>query len=172
MYVLVVDKIATLLQMPLCQHIQEIPHLIRLRIAHPVTIHLIGADHHWDAVEHEVIRRGGPTAVASKLGYLLSGPLQTSSVSTSNTVISLLQTLSSTKKKEIDLQHFWSLESIDVSTPVEKNDRQNFLDCYLNSSITRTAAITRDFLARKIRLLSLPIIVPVKGSMLHDPTSC
>jgi len=97
--------------MPLCLHIQENPHLTGLRITHPVTIHekfdislLIGADHHRDIVEDEVIRGGGPTAVASKLGYLLSEPLQTSSVSTSTTVVNLLQTLSSTKKEKIDLQ--------------------------------------------------------------------
>ncbi|KAK2556862.1 hypothetical protein P5673_021074 [Acropora cervicornis] len=90
---------------------QENPHLAGLRITHPVTIHekfyislLIGADHHRDIVEDEVIRGGGPTAVASKLGYLLSEPLQTSSVSTSTTVVNLLQTLSSTKKEKIDLQ--------------------------------------------------------------------
>ena len=71
--------------MPFCLHIQENPHLTGLRITHPVTIQekfdislLIGADHYRDIVEDEVIRGGGPTAVASKLGYLLSGPLQTS----------------------------------------------------------------------------------------------
>ncbi|KAH3841251.1 hypothetical protein DPMN_114710 [Dreissena polymorpha] len=34
---------------------------------------LIGADHYWDLVEDTVIRGNGPTAVKSKLGYLLSG---------------------------------------------------------------------------------------------------
>ena len=36
---------------------------------------LIGADHYWEIVEDHVIRSNGPTAVGSKLGYLLSGPL-------------------------------------------------------------------------------------------------
>ena len=35
---------------------------------------LIGADYYWDIVENNTVRGPGPTAVASKLGYLLSGP--------------------------------------------------------------------------------------------------
>jgi len=110
--VVVVDKIATLLQRPLYQHIQEIPHLTGLIIAHPVTIHekfdtslLIGADHFRDKVEDEAIREGGPTAVAFQTWVPPIRTLQTSSVSTSNTDVKLLQTLSSTQKEEINLQH-------------------------------------------------------------------
>ena len=36
---------------------------------------LIGADTYWSIVQETVIRGPGPTAVESKLGYLLSGPL-------------------------------------------------------------------------------------------------
>ena len=36
---------------------------------------LIGVDHYWKIVEDHIVRRDGPTAVQSKLGYLLSGPL-------------------------------------------------------------------------------------------------
>ena len=43
---------------------------------------LIGADFYWSIVQETVIRGPGPTAVKSKLGYLLSGPLHTSSCST------------------------------------------------------------------------------------------
>ena len=59
-------------------HFKELP----VNLAHPVTSDkkfeislLIGADHYWDIVEDVVIRGNGPTAVGSKLGYLLSGPL-------------------------------------------------------------------------------------------------
>jgi len=34
---------------------------------------LIGADHYWDVVEDKIVRGKGPTAMQSKLGYLLSG---------------------------------------------------------------------------------------------------
>ena len=37
---------------------------------------LIGAYFYWDLVEDHVIRGNGPTAVKSKIGYHLSGPVQ------------------------------------------------------------------------------------------------
>ena len=38
---------------------------------------LIGLDHYWNVVLGEVVRGGnGPTAVYSKLGWLLSGPVE------------------------------------------------------------------------------------------------
>ena len=83
--VLVVEKIATPLQTHLQQGGEDLPHLRGLKLAHLITSDesfdvslLIGADHYWDLVEDHVIRGPGPTAVASKLGYLLSGPLPTS----------------------------------------------------------------------------------------------
>ena len=142
--VLVVEKIATPLQNHLCREIQDMPHLRGLRLAHPITSDehfaislLIGADHYWDIVDDTVIRGQGPTAVASKLGYLLSGPLQTSLTKPSETCVNLLHTLSSTKKEEFDLEQFWSLEAIGISPQSEKNDHETFLDNYINTSITR-----------------------------------
>ena len=35
---------------------------------------LVGADFYCDLVEDHIIRGDGPTAMSSKLGYLLSGP--------------------------------------------------------------------------------------------------
>ena len=125
---LVVEKIATPLQNHLSRQIQDMPHLRGLKLAHPVTSDenfaislLIGADHYWDIVEDTVIRGQGPTAVASKLGYLLSGPLQTSFIRPSETVVNLLHTLSSTKKEEFDLERFWSLEAMGISPQSEGN---------------------------------------------------
>ena len=76
---------------------EDLTHLRRLKLAHPITSDqsfdvslLIGADHYWDLVEDHVVRGHGPTAVASKIGYLLSGPLQTSSGVSSTTVVKLL----------------------------------------------------------------------------------
>ena len=111
--VLLVEKIATPLQNHLCQQIQDMPHLRGLKHAHPITSDenfaislLIGADHYWDIVKDTVIRGQGPTAVASKLGYLLTGPLQTSFIRPSETVVNVLHTLSSTQKEEFDLEQF------------------------------------------------------------------
>ena len=142
--VLVIDQIATPLQNRFRQQIQTIPHLRGLPLAHPVTSDedfeislLIGADHYWDIVKDTVIRGQGPTAVESKLGYLISGPLQTNCVNRTDTVVNLLQTLSSTTAAERDLEHFWSLESIGISPPAEMDDQESFLQHFQRSSITR-----------------------------------
>jgi hypothetical protein len=123
--VLVVEEIATPLQIPPRQHINDMSHLKNLTLAHPITaqedfrisLH-IGTDHYWDIVEDEVIRGQGPTAVASKLGYLLSGSR-------------------STKRTELDLERFWSLESIGITPPSRTENQQDFLENYINTSITR-----------------------------------
>jgi hypothetical protein len=87
-------------------------------------------------VEDEVIRGQGPTAVASKLGYLLSGPLPTPS-KPSNTLVNLLQTVTSTKRTELDLERFWSLESIGITPPSRTENQQDFLENCINTSISR-----------------------------------
>jgi len=45
---------------------------------------LIGADDYWDIVGDDIIRGNGPTAVASRLGYFLSGPLPESALDRTN----------------------------------------------------------------------------------------
>ena len=61
--------------------VHSLPHLKRLTFAHPITNEhtfeinlLIGADYYWNVVEDEIIKGRGPTAVKSKIGYLLSRP--------------------------------------------------------------------------------------------------
>ena len=51
-------------------------------IAHPITGDehfeislLIGADQYWNFIGDHIVRGDGPTAMQSKLGYLISGPL-------------------------------------------------------------------------------------------------
>ena len=68
----------------------KLPYLRNLPLAHPVLSSdsfkislLIGTDHYWDIVEDHIVHGQRPTAMSSKLGYLLSGPLpvdQTTSV--------------------------------------------------------------------------------------------
>ena len=60
-----------------------------LKLAHPLTGEdmfsislLLGADKYWDIMGNRVIQGDGPTAVQSMIGYLLSGPLQTSIIDT------------------------------------------------------------------------------------------
>ena len=77
--VLIVPTIALPLQNPLRASIEEFPHL---PLAYPISENknfeisiLIGADYYWHFVQDHVVRGNSPTAVQSKLGYLLSGPL-------------------------------------------------------------------------------------------------
>ncbi|XP_063408992.1 uncharacterized protein LOC134692470 [Mytilus trossulus] len=90
--VLIVPMIAT----PLQNHIRNIDtqngYLRGLKLAHTMTQQdsfdislLVGADHYWDIVEDHIVRGNGPTAVKSKIGYLLSGPTYSKKTNTSKT---------------------------------------------------------------------------------------
>ena len=80
--VIIVPTIAAPLATYTGANVRELPHLKGLSLAQnvddsPFTVDiLIGADHYWNIVENEVVKGPGPTAAKSKIGYLLSGPLQ------------------------------------------------------------------------------------------------
>jgi len=83
-----VPQIAAPVQNFVNSTLRTLPHLWDLKLAHPVgsaeKFHislLIGVDHYWDIVGNYIVRGRdtGPSAMESKLGYLLSGPLPTPS---------------------------------------------------------------------------------------------
>jgi len=81
--VLITPNIAAPIQ-NLQRDVSILPHLRNLKLAHPIKTDemfeislLIGADAYWKLVQNHIVRGDGPTAVQSKLGYLLSGPLPT-----------------------------------------------------------------------------------------------
>ena len=83
---LVVPTIAAPIQNLVNSDLQNLTHLRGLKLAHPVSSMekldislLVGVDHYWDIVGNHIMKGRGPTAMQSKLGYLLSGPLLTSS---------------------------------------------------------------------------------------------
>ena len=137
--VLIVPTIAA----PLTNHarleIANLSYLKGLKLAHPVTEEenfeismLIGADFYWDIVENEIIRGNGPTAVKSKLGYLLSGPTFNSNVSTVTTT--MMNVLIQHKQEEVDLEKFWNLESLGVTKKETRStNEQSFYDTYESS---------------------------------------
>ena len=136
--VLIVERIATPLQLRSHHHINNIPHLKNLQLAHPVTNYenfeislLVGADQYWDIIEDQVIRGNGPTAMKSKVGYLLSGPLKTDQPV--HSIANFLQISSD----EYDLQRFWSLESLGIAPPTENDPHKQFLEQYQQSFISR-----------------------------------
>ena len=118
--VLIVPTIAA----PICtvdqRTITNLPYLNGLRLAHPlssaeqlsITL-LIGADQYWKIVEDHVIRGSGPTAVGSKLGYLLSGPLDTSA---HGKMVTNMFHISAQSVQTPDLEQFRNVESV-VITP-------------------------------------------------------
>ena len=90
----------------------HLSHLQNLQLAHPLAAKqefkislLVGADHYWDIVGDHIVRglEGGSPAVASKLGYLLSGPVHlTNTLHTStSTIMSIF-----IECNEFDLERF------------------------------------------------------------------
>ena len=109
--VLVVPKLAAPIRNSVRTCLHQLPYLKGLYLAHPITsddnFHvsvLVGADHYWQFIQDHIVRGNGPTAVQSRLGYLLSGPLPVPQVvETSNFHISMLSCITEeaehTKKK-------------------------------------------------------------------------
>ena len=140
--VLVVSRIAIPLQNTASINMTHLPHLQNLQLAHPLVAEqefenslLVGADHYWDIVGDHIVRgvEGGPTAVASKLGYLLLGPVHlTNTLHTStSTIMSIF-----TERNKFDLERFWNLESVGVAVS-NVSAEQDVLQHYLSSCVTR-----------------------------------
>lgn len=97
---------------------------------------LIGADYYWDIVENDILRGMGPTAVKSKLGYLLSGPMPT--IEESTVPATTLNVLVQHKKEEAELELFWKLESTGVTPDESTKKGQTLLrDIRVNSITSR-----------------------------------
>ena len=135
--VLIVPTIAAPLQNAVQSQLTQLPYLQGLTLAHPVTSEkefelslLIGADHYWDIIEDHIIRGNGPTAMKSKLGYVLSGPLpQSVDTTTSALHIAALQT------NEYDLQRFWAIEASGTSPSCNTDNEP--IQSYIDSCISR-----------------------------------
>ena len=76
-------------------NLSQFPGLLKLDLADPPSCAakgidvLIGSDYYWTIVGEEVIQTdGGPTVIKSKLGWLLSGPMN-ASVHPDNTITHL-----------------------------------------------------------------------------------
>ena len=142
--VLVVPRIATPMQNTASisvTHVQ-LPHLQNFQLTHPLAAEqefeislLVGADHYWDIVGDHTVRGvgGGPTAVASKLGYLLSGPVKLTNTLHTNTNTIMLTI---TRQCEFNLERFWNLESVGVSES-DLSTEEDMLQHNLSSCVTR-----------------------------------
>ncbi|XP_071127721.1 uncharacterized protein [Mytilus edulis] len=138
--VLIIPEIA----MPLQIHVRSVTnmrHLRGLKLAHPVSDDdmfeieiLIGADYYWSIVGDDIIRGEGPTAVESKLGYLLSGPTMTSTCTTSRS--SILNVIVSHKTEELNLEKFWEIESLGVEDKTGNTENDEFQKMYEETAIS------------------------------------
>ena len=135
---LIVPSICT----PIRNHVDastlDLPHIRGLTMAQPVNAGphshisiLIGADFYWSFVGDRVIRGNGPTAVDSKLGYLLSGPMSRD-VTFPNEVAAFHVMAETTPDP---LERFWEIESIGIKDPVTQDesrcDFEHFRDSYI-----------------------------------------
>ncbi len=102
----------------------ELDHLKNLNLAHLYTGEktfrvdlLIGADFYWSFIgDEKPIRGQGPTAINSKIGYLVSCPLDSVQVQKPVQAISLhIQTVEAD-----DWSHLWSLETLGIFPHLEK----------------------------------------------------
>ena len=108
-------------------------------LAHPITGDrpfevslLIGVDHYWKIVGDHVIRGDGPTAVKSKLGYPLSGPLNLPNHT--QEITSTFHISVSPTNIEETIEKFWTIESTGtLSTSPQSHDQ--FTNDYLASIV-------------------------------------
>ena len=112
----------------LTKRLKDLPYMDTF----PIQI-LIGADYYWSLVGDHIIRGRGPTAVSSKLGYLLSGPIQQSDSYTDSPTTLFIST-DSKLDLEGNIQRFWDLESIGIKDTCD--EPTNYLDNYRDTCVT------------------------------------
>ena len=138
--VLVVPKIAAPLQCITSSKLQELPYLRDLTLAHPIMKRdsqfdislLIGVDYYWKIVEDDIVRGDGPTAVQSKLGYLLSGQLVLLTYSNIAQACTLALTVNMDMRSKC-LKNFGNRIQWNIS---HNKNSDKFMNTYLNS-VTR-----------------------------------
>ncbi|XP_065896345.1 uncharacterized protein [Dysidea avara] len=137
---LIVPTIATPLRNAVKLNTTQLPYLSGLPLAHPITQDdsfkislLIGTDYYWDLVEDH-IRRNGPTAMSSKLGYFLSGPLPTEHSLITHTNAFHVAAHHSTN---CDFKQFWELESTGTTSTLDTNTDKTFLIECSNTYVSR-----------------------------------
>jgi len=76
-----------------------------------------------DIVGNHIVRGNGPTAVASKLGYLLSGPLLSTKADKEAHMMNIITSLPDTTS--FDIKKCWKLESIGINQEPTETDEMN-----------------------------------------------
>ncbi|XP_052221173.1 uncharacterized protein LOC127837788 [Dreissena polymorpha] len=138
--VLIVPTIAAPIRCGYLRSTAELPYLRGFKLAHSVTGDtlfdislLVGADHYWDIVEDHVVRGNGPTAVKSKIGYILSGPMPSTSHASADKHI--LNVLASRAPEHNILERFCSLENMGISPCEPDRKSVEYLQQYQATAI-------------------------------------
>lgn len=115
----VVDNLVKPIEDPYRDQLVKLPYLKNLKLAHPPTGSkifkvdlLIGSNYYWSLVGDEIIRGSGPTAMNSRLGYLISGEISCEGPSIQHDVHTLVVTVT----EEVDLTRFWDLEQLGINS--------------------------------------------------------
>ena len=138
--VLVIPRISQPLRNLPFSYVKKLPYLQDIRLTHAVSNNqefdislLIGADFYWSIVQETVIRGPGPTAVKSKLGYLLSGPLYNCVTSMTSSVLHLSTSGSNTVSSE----SMWNENAEFECNEHSPSSSSKFLQEYLHNSVTQ-----------------------------------
>ena len=146
---LITPEISTSMRKHVDDSVLNLPYLKHLQLAEPPDTEifdieiLIGADYYWDIVGDNVVRGDGPTAVSSRLGYLLSGPLPRNVNPPRPNDSKVLLIMTNTKQEEYELQKYWDLESIGIKDDPRSTTRSEYLtyrDTHLNKEDGRYVA--------------------------------
>ena len=136
--VLIIPRISQPIHNLPFHYVKELPYLKDIHLTHAVSDNqefdisvCIGADFYWSIVQETVIRGPGPTAVKSKLGYLLSGPLHNYSHSLTSSVLHLSTSEPETQSPS---ENTWEVEFGQTEQPSLASS--NFLQEYLHNSVT------------------------------------
>ncbi|CAC5415005.1 unnamed protein product [Mytilus coruscus] len=113
----------------------HLKYLYGLKLAHPVSHDpmfevslLIGVDYYWSIVADRIVRGTGPTAVKSKIGYLLSGLIKGLPENPDHTHTSTINILVGHKVAELNLEKFWEVEAAGIESTDNKSENGQFQD--------------------------------------------
>lgn len=121
--------------------VKPLTYLKHLTRAHPthddndenfIVSLLIGAEHYFQVVQNKIVWGNNPTAVKSKIGFLLLGSLPVNQRQSSSHVIYFFTTPSCT----LDLEKFWKLESMGISSPETNSCTSSTLTEYIDEKIS------------------------------------
>ena len=131
--VLVVTRIAPPIQNSIRMSLMHLPHIMAIKLDHPVTEDeipiLIGADYYWTFIEDQVIRGKGPTAAASKFVWVTTWCILTDFHCYSFPCVCTMSA------EVTSIEQFWNIESAGTQPSMEDADKQ-FLELYMKNSIT------------------------------------